>query len=775
MNWLNLRRLLAGVLVASLAAVAMPSGVGLAVDVDDELVLASFQFESPVRPGQGPEGRPAPKLSREEALDRLRSVGMTLPEETEWLRIDSRLDDYGYPGPAWEFSVVERRGHVHNWFHLARIDANTGRILSYAPRRASGPVSTGPLSPGPGEEAAHGKAWSLLSTIIGPQEAAALKEVPSREWQQGTWYVPMPEMSGYLHLFTWVRQHNGVPVRDSIVQVGLDRSTLDLVLYTDTLLDNVKFDSNIPDITAAQAMEQWLAHIEPELAYYPVESMGMGIPYRQNSPTMKLVYQFGAARRPIDAYTGEFTDRDPLSEALNQKPRPLGPGTLPAFTPSALPLTDAAARELGAKLLGLPAGSEPEMRAEPENDRIHLSWDPSFSGVGQSVALERATGVPFYGWRRDERHMKNMKELEAQAAASGAEPAAPPPVTREQEEQARQVALALVDQYFAPIRSQLRLLPVSGQSFLDPLQQRQFTFVRYVNGVRVSQDGLYVTVDLASMQWQEFHREWTGVAFPPVESILTPDAVLARYLEGRTPRLVYQPRFPETVDYERGPRFQEAGLVYELAGNAESGLVDAHTGEALDWAGEPLGALDRAAASIRGHWAEGALRYLMYRRLLMPTRVDPGASVARQEAVNLILQARERNFYAGDEVRQLPFADIEKGSPLFALLGEAYSEGWLRPAAAGEAFRPDDPVTRAQFVLWMARALGLGDLTRSDMQVQARYADLDGLTAEERNAAIFLQAMGLLAPAKTFRGRDPLTQAEAAVLTVRLHNHLLPE
>ncbi|MGE5674380.1 MAG: S-layer homology domain-containing protein, partial [Mycobacterium leprae] len=88
---------------------------------------------------------------------------------------------------------------------------------------------------------------------------------------------------------------------------------------------------------------------------------------------------------------------------------------------------------------------------------------------------------------------------------------------------------------------------------------------------------------------------------------------------------------------------------------------------------------------------------------------------------------------------------------------------------------PEQPVTRAEFVTWVARTLGLGPLARSPLVLLPVYTDLAGLTPEARNAANFLNALGLLKGGGRFRGDDLLTQAEGAAIYARLLQHGYPD
>ncbi|HWI63486.1 MAG TPA: S-layer homology domain-containing protein, partial [Symbiobacteriaceae bacterium] len=167
--------------------------------------------------------------------------------------------------------------------------------------------------------------------------------------------------------------------------------------------------------------------------------------------------------------------------------------------------------------------------------------------------------------------------------------------------------------------------------------------------------------------------------------------------------------------------------------------------------------------------------FMIGSRAVRADRVDPDAPLTRGEAVTLLLTRSRsvmRNVGMNGPV-QLPFGDLPDRHPARGAILAAWVEGWLQPLANETLFRPDEPVTRAEFAAWAARAIGLGQLARSGLTVQPGFKDLAGLTPEQQNAATFLRSLQLLPEADTFRGAEPMTQAEGAVLTARIYNSLL--
>jgi hypothetical protein len=301
---------------------------------------------------------------------------------------------------------------------------------------------------------------------------------------------------------------------------------------------------------------------------------------------------------------------------------------------------------------------------------------------------------------------------------------------------------------------------------------RHFTFMRYVNGVPVNTDNIGVTIDLNTMQWRDFSCNWTtGVTFPSPEHVISPAEAAIKFYAGKQPRLIYQPVFPAVVPGPYStPAPTKAQLVYVLESRPDASMVNALTGELTGYDGQPISAMAEAVQKVQGHWAGGALRYLLTRQALDLDTLNPDAPVTRLQAVQMLLQREPMPYGRDMRPATLPFADIKQSDPGYNTVLAAYREGWL-PSA--DTFRPQEQVTRAEFAVWAVRALGYGDLARSPLSVTPVYSDMKGLTGEQVNAIHFLHSLGIVGAGERFRPADVLTQAEGAVITARIYNYLL--
>jgi hypothetical protein len=738
--------------VAALLAAALlfgaSAGVGYAAEPEWQLVeTRTMVFSSgdvpaaPVRekPAE-PPARPEPKVGQDAARE---TVEALFPA---FAGAGVRVEFYEYESEAgWVFFLGEDDPSMGI---VVGVDATTGQIMGYWDDRYEPTpqgIPTGPQS-GPDRRAeAEGQAAAWLSKLL-----------PNHDLVRFDSIYPDGGLFSDTYAFTWAEQQGGVPVPDSRVHLSIDRNTLELREYSYNLVSGLTFAPGKPQVTSAQAMAQW-SEPQPRLAYHA----GPTDEYLVANGPMELFYEFSDSYSPIDALTGEF-----VTASTSVTHSSIAPGADPV-TPSALPLSDADALAIAGALMEVPEG---DLRIDDwyegeARETIRVYW--ANEELSMSAAFDQETGMLRYAYR---------DTLKGSPPRSGR-------VTNDQVERARQEAVHLAQTFYGPFLDQLRLVDAPEEEMYgDGYPFRTFHLQRYVNGLPMGDEGIRILIDLTTNQWAYIGSNWTDTQVEPldVSRIKSQREAKDAFFADVTPQLVYLPVLggaPAGKGEYREPleAATEYALYWVLPLTAADARVDAYTGQKIGRDGEPVGALEAALASIAGHWAEGELGYLLNTRLVRASEFDPQAPVTRAHALQLLLRASGYSGYAGPDSfltgSGTVFEDVDRNSPHYDVVLRALAAGWLTPLEDEEAFHPTEAVTRGQFVVWMARVLQLGDLARSEIQVGHEYSDLSGLGTEVQNAATFLRALGLLSPGERFRGNDPLTQAEAAALVVRLLNY----
>lgn len=696
---------------------------------------------SGVPASSAPDGTGAPVISEEEALALVRKY-FKFSEGPGWLELE--LEPFG-PTPVWDLRYWVSDGRSSRGTGIGEVDATTGRILSMDLRDTwLRGLKKGPLGQPRSLEEARNRAWELIQALY-PDKAAALQP-------DGQSPTVMPYSYSDTYTFMWNEHHNGIPVSPSTVMVALDRYTLDCVFLRYDLRTNLLFPEGEPVVTEEKALAAFREAARPVLRYqtsYPEHTSET-----EPQPEVKLVYDVEIPSL-LDTATGEFLNH-PGTAVSQGEPREIPVGAAP-LKPASLPLTRESAEAFSRELLELPADSgEWSLRMEDASAKspiLELHWtSPEDSAT---VLLDRETGRVLEARRR----FRDSYRFEEDA-----EP------TLQEREAAEQESIQVVQRLYGDLVSDLKLDPpdqgvrLSGRS--------TFRFQRYVNGIPFSYDGVEVTVDYRTGKWTDITFDWTdGVEVPAPEGVISPDEVLEVYFRDRVPELVYYPK--DGLASYALQRWEpvELALVYYLSGPDESvGFygIDPFTGE-------PLGTsrIEVVNSQLVGHWAEGELHFLLERGLIEKDGLNPDRPVTRAEALNMLIAVRKevRGFSSERDV-EIPYTDVSTESQLAESVRLALLEDILRPEGSAPVFSMDEEISRAEFALWLVRAMDLDRLAESDLRVELHLVDAAQLTAEQRNAVAFLNALGIISGSGEFRGAEPLTVAEAAAAVVRMAEYL---
>ena len=181
-------------------------------------------------------------------------------------------------------------------------------------------------------------------------------------------------------------------------------------------------------------------------------------------------------------------------------------------------------------------------------------------------------------------------------------------------------------------------------------------------------------------------------------------------------------------------------------------------------------------ADIAGHWAREDVEALAARMAVGGTgggRFEPDRSVTRAEFVAMLVRAFGLSASGGTAAGDTRFIDVPSGAWYASAVNAAARAGWIEGYGDGR-FGPDDPVTREQMAVVLARAFpaGKADAGGADAKeaIVSRFFDAGDVSGWARDAVAAVAAAGRLNgyPDGRFRPRQPATRAEAAVVVKRL-------
>lgn len=293
----------------------------------------------------------------------------------------------------------------------------------------------------------------------------------------------------------------------------------------------------------------------------------------------------------------------------------------------------------------------------------------------------------------------------------------------------------------------LRDLGIEGQ---NPTAY-YFNYRRLVNGIPYPGNGISVSVDAINQRITQFDVNWQNLNFPSPAGCLGTEQANAAYLKNQPLTLAYTQVYGST-----GPG--EVKLVYlpvTTPNQLVSNLIDARTGEYLDWQGKPLSEQPRAShfTDIAGHFGEEEISLLGQAGIFgeYGDTFRPEESVTAVSLLRAMLQATQGSWATADLTDQ----EIIKRAQEIKWV----EEGELTPAGA---------VTRENLAKLMIRLLGMDRAARIEGIYKVPYKDADALSPGSLGYASLTWGLEIIrGTGDTFNPNQVTTRAEAAVVLVR--------
>ncbi|MCL6561189.1 MAG: S-layer homology domain-containing protein, partial [Firmicutes bacterium] len=293
-------------------------------------------------------------------------------------------------------------------------------------------------------------------------------------------------------------------------------------------------------------------------------------------------------------------------------------------------------------------------------------------------------------------------------------------------------------------------------------KERQFSFVRLVNGIPFMRDGIRISVS-AGGEIVSYSCDWHTVEFPDTAGVITREEAERIFLENITLKPLY------FFLQEEDKPWPGKRPVLSLAFNAHWGEgIDARTGQpvVMDW--QKVRTEKKGASMVpQGHWAATPLALLAGSGLLPEEGFDPDGPVSRRDAVRVLMSANGAGYHApGEGGETSGFGDIAPNDRDYAVIQAAEQRGILE---GGGNFSPEQPVTRETFAIWLVRALGYKEIANMPVKIEIKLADAELVNENSRNYVAIACGLGLMQGDENglFRPSDNITWAELSSLVTR--------
>ncbi|OIQ60918.1 peptidase propeptide and YPEB domain protein [Moorella thermoacetica] len=654
---------------------------------------------------------------------------------------------------SWNAGNNEAGGSLN-----AQVDAVTGEVLDFnlwQSRETSGP---GLQVPAISADKARQVAEALLKRLA----ASHLADLqPVADTGQ---VIPLNNTSSVIYSFRWQRLVKGVPFPENGVNISVRGDDGRVVSYN-LNWTAAEFPAATGAIPPAKAREVFTKAGVLELQYYypptrgPLVAAGgkqkPQLVYILNHPSGGLIDALKGEPLVLDESqwfrggAGDTGDVKKLRDSATSTDtsKPLSPEEIKEIEKTAKLISQDAAVAAVKKWITIPAGLTLNSATltvdwqEPETRVWNLSWNSSKPDTGQINYLNArvdATTGELLGF--DLPHQSSGQE-QGQLDRRGAQQMVEDFLRRVQPGRFQAVQLEENASYGH------RPIPLKeGQN--PPLQY--FYYRRLVNGIPFPANGISVMVDTVGKRIVSYNLKWGQFDFPAPDNLMSASQAIEAFLKSRPLTLTYIQIFGPA-----GPG--EVHLVYQplaAPGTSAAAMVDARTGQPLDWQGNPLNQAPRPYHfnDIAGNFAEREITLLGQAGLFGEYGVafHPDEKITAVSLLRAMLMAK--NGVRGNI--DLPDAEVLK---------QARDQGWLK-----EDLLPGACITRGTLAKLMIRFLNLDHVARLEGIYRVPYTDAGSLSPDSPGYVTLAWGLGILkGNGSTFEPGHQVTRAEAAAALVR--------
>ncbi|KYH31201.1 YcdB/YcdC domain-containing protein [Neomoorella mulderi] len=583
--------------------------------------------------------------------------------------------------------------------------------------------------------------------------------------------IPLNNYGPVSYTFRWQRVVNGIPFPGNGVTITVRGDDGQVTNYN-LNWTKVDFPAATGAISPEKAREVFASAGMLELQYYlqpPVRPLAAG----EKRPVL-LVYRLSHPSRG-------------LIDALSGKPLDLGNGGW--FDKGGAGGMGDASLEMARKAAALQGGTQskplsPEEMKEIEKTAKLISREEAIAAVKKWVDIPAGLtlrSANLYAdwqdpeirswnltWSSDKPQTGKVNFMSARVNAGNGEllgfdlPSTPSGNDRSGKLD-RKAAQRLVEDFLQKVQPQrfkeVRLdensrpgwEPVIMEDGKNPAVQ-YFYYRRLVNGIPFPGNGINVTVDAVAGRITSYNLNWGNFDFPAATKILDGQQAVETFLKNR----------PLTLSYTRiyspgGPGQGELRLVYQPLGDtssATSDMIDARTGQFLDWEGKPIAQQPRPYRfnDIAGNFAEKEINLLGQAGLFgeYGDAFRPDENITVVSMLRAMLMARNGVWGYKD------MKDEE-------ILKRARDEKWLQ-----EDLQAGATVSRELLAKFLIRFLNLERAARVEGIYKVPYSDAGSLAPGSLGYVALTWGLGILkGNGSTFEPNHTVTRAEAAAALVR--------
>ncbi|MCB8816729.1 YcdB/YcdC domain-containing protein [Desulfosporosinus shakirovi] len=319
----------------------------------------------------------------------------------------------------------------------------------------------------------------------------------------------------------------------------------------------------------------------------------------------------------------------------------------------------------------------------------------------------------------------------------------------------RKEAQEIADDFLKRIQPErFELVKLESERFYGskiPSYIQMFSYVRVVDGIPVSRNGINLTVDTVAKQVINYNMNWSNIEFPSSADVLPINEATDRFLKMRPLELSY------TLIYKQDGQKQEARLVYQPNSNFimyGPGMINAKTGEPMDWYGKTQSqwSSSHKFTDIQGNYAEKEIGIMALTRAFgeygdtfRPNEKITAGSLLR---AMITLEGNNRDVLADEDVLKI-----------------AKERGWLH-----EDLKLESELSRDDLSKIMIRLIKMEPSAKAQGIYALPFTDANTIKPDSLGYIALAWGLGILKfDGNTLNPNQTVTRAEAAYALVHAY------
>lgn len=477
----------------------------------------------------------------------------------------------------------------------------------------------------------------------------------------------------------------------------------------------------------------------------------------------------------IDAQTGKSIDNEgkAITAAVTYEAVPERKN---AFQPaSAAGLTAAAAAKLVQQVAAIPAerklsGQNSGMNSQNDKQKLwRLSWEASRTAANMAMPertyaeVDSSTGE-IIQFQLDQYGGQELKEQPAPAGG-----------TKLTQAQSKERAIELINRLYPKASGSLKLAEHGGKwSILEDGKGYRYQFVRYYQGIPVSDSNIVMTMDVYGRLLSYMNTGSTG--YEALKDKPVPAVSGAEALQSYLGRYDLKLQYSSIGGYNIDNKYVEPAVKLVYAPTPADSqdtykVLDAQTKEWVTTYENPLQSRSGAeAVDLKGHAAEQALTELLNYGVLSvdaDKKVNPDQEITAGDWFTLIARS-STPYYAGYSNGSEPkaVAGVSPDSPYYEAVSYAAEREWISREAA---LQPESKLSREQLAVLLASFLKYDKLSAFLGNDSVITGFSDNAAIQDKGAVALAVKLGLLQGENgKFNPQQIVTKAQAANVIMKL-------